>query len=200
MLIRLTLCAFLLSSAACAQSLWQTEFEVIGADLYMQGEITGRTPRAFAAVMDANPQITRIVQCEMPGSADDEAMIALSYDVRARGLATHLEAESEIASGAVDLFLAGTTRTMERGARLGVHSWSDGERDGIAYPRNSPEHTANAGYVRAMLGDDGFYWFTLEAAPFDGIHWMSEGEVAAFGLLTEPIRANDGHPACDRAF
>lgn len=200
MLTRLTLCLALLPACTLAQPEWQTEFHVIGSDLFLEGEITSRTPGAFAAVMAQNPQVTRIIQCEMPGSADDDAMIALSYDVRARGLTTHVGAESEIASGAVDLFLAGTTRTMERGALLGVHSWSDGQRDGIDYPRSSPEHTANLGYIQTMLGSGDFYWFTLQAAPFDGIHWMSEAEVSHYGLLTQPPLANDGHDDCDRAF
>ncbi len=113
----------------------------------MQGEIASRTPQRFAAVMARTPGITRIVQCEMPGSADDDAMITLSCDVRQRGLATHLDAGSEIASGGVDLFLADTIRTMERAEPLGVHSWSDGQRDGIEYPRTSPEHNANRRYV-----------------------------------------------------
>lgn len=190
----------LIPTCTPAQPEWQTEFNVIGTDLFMQGEITSRTPRAFTDVMAQNPGVTRIVQCEMPGSADDDAMIALAYDVRARGLATHLEAESEIASGGVDLFLAGTSRTMERGAQLGVHSWSDGTRDGIDYPRNSPEHEANLGYVAAMLGDGAFYWFTLQAAPFDDIHWMSQAEIAQFGVLTQPAMADDGRALCDQAF
>lgn len=190
----------LIPSCVFAQQEWQTEFEVVGSDLFMQGEITSRTPQAFTNMMAQNPGVTHIVQCEMPGSADDDAMIALAYDVRQRGLATHLEAESEIASGAVALFLAGTTRTMERGADIGVHSWSDGQQDGIQYPRNSPEHAANRRYIEVMLGNDAFYWFTLQAAPSDGIHWMSTAEVARYGLLTQPTRASDGHAECRDVF
>lgn len=190
----------LIPTCSFAQSEWQTEFEVVGSDLFMQGDITSRTPRQFAAVMAQHPGVTRIVLCEMPGSADDDAMIALPYDVRQRGLATHVGAESEIASGAVDLFLAGTTRTMERGAEIGVHSWSDGQRDGIDYPRTSPEHDANRRYVEVMLGSNAFYWFTLQAAAFDDIHWMSEAEVLQFGLLTYAPLPDDGRTDCNRVF
>ncbi len=37
-----------------------------------------------------------------------------------------------------------------------------------------------------MLGNDEFYWFTLEAASADDIHEMSLAEVERFGLLTSP--------------
>ena len=36
-----------------------------------------------------------------------------------------------------------------------------------------------------MLGADDFYWFTIEAAPADGIHIMSNEEIARFGLVTQ---------------
>ena len=30
-----------------------------------------------------------------------------------------------------------------------------------------------------------FYWFTLSAAPADGMHYMSEEEILRFNLLTD---------------
>ena len=75
---------------------------------------------------------------------------------------------------------------MEPGARIGVHSWydDDDEMDGVDYPRDAPDHELNRRYVEDMLGTDAFYWFTLEAAPADGMHYMTEAEIARFGLLT----------------
>ena len=40
-----------------------------------------------------------------------------------------------------------------------------------------------------MLGDDAFYWFTIEAAPADDIYEMSDAEIAEYGLLTAPMLA-----------
>jgi beta-lactamase class D len=164
-----------------------TRFTVEGETLYMSGEINSKTDEQFAAVIAANPQITTIVECDVPGSLDDDTMIPLSYQVRALGLNTHLTGNSEIASGGVDFFLAGVERTMEAGARIGVHSWSDGSRDAKDYPRDSPEHEANREYVADMLGDDAFYWFTIYAAPADDIYWMRPDEVAEYGMLTVPV-------------
>lgn len=163
-----------------------TAFEVDGDTLYMNGEINAKTLDQFEAVIATHPGIATLVECDVPGSFDDDTMIPLSYRVRELGIATHLTATSEIASGGVDLFLAGVTRTMAPGARLGVHSWSDGRRDAVEYPRDAPEHEANRAYVEAMLGDDGFYWFTIEAAPAAKIHWMSDAELSRYDVLTAP--------------
>lgn len=170
-----------------------TRFTVDGETLYMSGEINSKTDEQFAAVIAANPQITTIVECEVPGSLDDDTMIPLSYQVRALGLNTHLTSNSEIASGGVDFFLAGVERTMEEGAQIGVHSWSDGTRDAKDYPRNAPEHEANRKYIEDMLGDDAFYWFTIYAAPADDIYWMRTDEVAQYGMLTAPVMRNSSY-------
>ena len=165
-----------------------TQLEVRGEELWMNGEINSKTYDQFVAVLEENPQITTLVEEVVPGSMDDDTMIKLAYFVREKGLNTKLLAHSAIDSGGVDLFLAGASRTMERGAHIGVHSWSDGVRDAAHYPKDSPEHEQNRKYIEDMLGNDEFYWFTIYAAPADGIYEMKEAEIVQYGLLTEPIK------------
>ena len=174
-----------------------TKFTVDGETLYMSGEINSKTDEQFASVIAANPQIKTIVECDVPGSLDDDTMIPLSYQVRALGLNTHLTSNSQIASGGVDFFLAGVERTMETGAQVGVHSWSDGTRDAKDYPRDAPEHEANRKYIEDMLGDDAFYWFTIYAAPADDIYWMRPDEIADYGMLTSPAMENSAYVCPD---
>jgi hypothetical protein len=157
-----------------------------GSDLYVSGVVTSRSAAAFEQVIVENPQITTVVLMQMGGSLDDEAVLRMGYFLRDRGLNTRLSAQSAIYSGAVDLFLAGNRRSMAAGAVIGVHAWADGFGDASAYGRDAPEHRLNAQYTRDMLGSDGFYWFTLQAAPSDGIHEMTGAEIARFGLLTRP--------------
>jgi len=164
-----------------------TSFTVDGDMLFMTGEINSKTDEQFEAVIAANPQIKTVVECFVPGSLDDDTMIPLSYRVRALGLNTYLTADSEVASGGSDFFLAGVERQMETGARIGVHSWSDGFREAMDYPRDAPEHEANRAYIDAMLGQDDFYWFTIEAAPADDILWMTQDQIARYKLLTAPV-------------
>jgi hypothetical protein len=177
--------------AACAlaqNAVDRTTFDVRGDRVLMAGIITSRTPVNFVQMLDENPQVTTLVATVMEGSLDDQATIDMGYTVRSRGLDTHLEADSEIYSGAVDLFLAGNRRTMSRGAVIGVHSWVDGFGEGSAYPRGAAEHRLNRRYIADMLGDEAFYWFTLAAAPSDGLHLMTENEIDRYGLLTAPPR------------
>ncbi len=179
----------LLGACAIAENaVDRATFEVRGTTVLMGGEITTRTPATLRALLVRNPQITTVVQTVMPGSLDDEAVIEMGYLLRANGINTHLTAQSEIYSGAVDLFLAGAQRSMEQGAVIGVHSWADGFGEGTSYPPDAPEHRSTVRYTQDMLGSADFYWFTLQAAPSDGIHEMTLDEIARFGILTQPIQ------------
>lgn len=161
-----------------------TEFTVDGSDLIMNGEINSKTLDQFNEVIEDNPQISTLVEVDVPGSLDDDTMYQLVYRVRELGLKTHLRSDSRIYSGGVDLFLGGVERSIETGAELGVHSWSDGVNEAIDFPRGSPEHEANRKLIEDMLGSDAFYWFTIEAAPADAIHVMTSDEIVRFGLIT----------------
>ncbi len=165
-----------------------TDFRVEGDKLYMSGLINSKTQAEFEEVYAANPGITTLVEEVVEGSVDDDAMIKLAYRLRELGINTHLLADSEIYSGGVDLFLAGVERTMESGAVVGVHSWSDQFKEATDYPRDAPEHEQNRKYIEDMLGDDSFYWFTIEAAPADEIYEMNNTEIVTYGLLTQPIQ------------
>ena len=77
---------------------------------------------------------------------------------------------------------------MERGAHIGIHSWSDGVKEAKYLPEDAPEHVKYTDYTKKMLGSDDFYWFTVEKAPAEGIYEMSEEEILKYGLLTQPIQ------------
>ncbi len=179
----------LLARIAISDDAIPMTFTTDGAFLYLAGEIDSDTLDDFETVIKDNPQVTTLVACNIPGSLDHNTMIDLAYTVREMGLQTYLTATSMVASGGTDLFLAGVERTMEAGARIGVHSWSDGENDAADFPRESSEHDMNADYIADMLGADDFYWFTIYAAPAADMHWMTQAEVADYGLLTQPLIA-----------
>jgi len=165
-----------------------TEYRILGENMFLKGEFNTRTPQKIRSALLENPQVNTLVLTQMPGSLDDDSLYPFASWIRAQGYNTHLEKSSEISSGAVDLFLAGVERTMDKGARLGVHSWSDGEKEATDYPRDHSEHTKYINYTVAMLGSDAFYWFTIEAAPADGLHWMTQAEIERFGILTAPVQ------------
>lgn len=175
---------FLFGCAVAGNAVDRTTIEVDGARLFFNGVITSRTPSRFEAAIAAHPDVATVVLMDMPGSLDAGADHRIGRLIRTEGLDTHLTAASEIYSGAVSVFLGGNRRTADKGAVIGVHSWADGFGEGSSYPRDAWEHEDNVAYVRAMLGSDAFYWFTLQAAPSDGIHVMTDREIARFGLLT----------------
>lgn len=167
-----------------------TQFTADGRDVLVEGTLNAHTLDQFVAFMEQHPETERLVLLDVPGSVDDETNLQFGHLVRDLGLDTYLTADSEIHSGGTDLFLAGVDRTMERGAIIGVHTWAEGRREGVDFPREDPVHDEYEDYTRRMLGSAEFYWFTLEAASIDESHELSEREIERFGLLTQPILEN----------
>lgn len=183
----LGLIAAIAGCVALLNTVETTDFEAEGTDVLVSGTLNSRTLAQFEIFIEDHPETRRLVLLDVPGSVDDEVNLQLGHLVRDLGLATHLRASSEIHSGGVDLFIAGVQRSMEEGAILGVHSWGDGVSEATDFPRDDPVHEPYVAYTKRMLGDEAFYWFTLEAAPVETTHAMSEQEIRAFGMLTQPI-------------
>jgi hypothetical protein len=43
-------------------------------------------------------------------------------------------------------------------------------------------------YYDEMGIPQSFYWYTLEAASAEDIHWMTESELEQYNMLTSPIK------------
>ena len=166
------------------------KFRVKDNIAYGYGGTDDRSVAAVKKLMQEHPYVDTLVFKKMPGTSDADMNLRLARDIRRRGLNTHIEANSVIASGAVDLFLAGKQRTMECGALIGVHSWSvSGARSTI---RISPQDMGtdrrqkyHEDFLTDMGIDPAFYAFTRAAAEPENIHYMSMDEIRRFDLLTE---------------
>ncbi len=158
-------------------------FRVEGNQAFVTGDLGSGAPEDVANFLDEYPEVDTLVLVDIPGSNDDDANLAAARMVRAAGLATHVPADGEIYSGGVDFFLAGTRRTVEPGAQLGVHTWSGDGVEGRDLPRDDPEHQVYLDYFRDMGIPDSFYWFTLDAAPAEDIYIMSRAEMQRFNML-----------------
>lgn len=160
-----------------------------GVTAIMNGDIKSRTPKHWDNFIAEFPNINRIVMKDCPGSSDDEANVEVARKVHNHGVSIHLPSDAVIASGAVDFFLAGTTRTRDAGSQIGVHSWSDGNNEATDFPVGSEEHNLYIDYYKEMGFSqeeaEAFYYFTINAAPAAGIHWMTDGEIEQYKLLTE---------------
>ena len=119
------------------------------------------------------------------GSVDDEANLNAAKLVRAKGLNTLIPSDGIVASGGTDFFLAGTKRTVEDGAKIGVHSWAGAGIDNAAMlPKSHPEHQKYLQYYEEMGIASEFYWYTLVSASSDDIHWMTPMEQKKYQLAT----------------
>lgn len=155
----------------------------------MNGVIGSNTPKHWDNFIVANPDINKMIMKDCPGSEDDEANLQAARKVRQQGIAIHLSADAEIASGAVDLYLAGTTRTRESGSKIGVHSWADGgSNEATDFPIGHANHQPYIDYYIEMgfsqVDAEAFYYFTINAAKAADIHWMTDEEIGQYKLLT----------------
>ncbi len=165
-----------------------TSFEVKGDKAYMKGVIGPWTIQQVKDLIDQNPEVMTIVMVNVPGSLDDVSNLEASRLVRKAGLGTAIEKDGHIASGGTDFFCAGVRRTVEAGARIGVHSWGTGDEAFATandLVKDDPEHQKYLDYYREMGIPKDFYWFTLKMAPAAGMHYMTAEEIAQFGLATD---------------
>lgn len=140
------------------------------------------SPQAFAAMLAAFPQLEVIEFADAPGTSHDLANLRLGRAIRAAGLATHVPAGGSARSGAVELFLAGTRRTMDPGALFAVHSWRDElGREPADFAPEAPENRLYLDYYAEMgmtaEAARAFYAMT-NSVPHAGALWLQGAEMA----------------------
>lgn len=130
---------------------------------------------AFEAMMRAYPGIATLELIECPGTDDDAANLRLGRLIRHRGLATHVPAGGSVRSGAVELFIAGSRRSIDDGAEFAVHAWRDTDgREPGDYGIESPYNRAYVDYYREMgvPAAQAFYDMT-NAVPNSDARWLT---------------------------
>ena len=116
---------------------------------------------------------------------NDDAVFQAGRLLRQEGIRTRVPVDGEIYSGAVDFFIAGVSREYLDGGIVGVHSWSDGIVEGREVPRDNSLHEQYLDFYEDMQIHEEFYWYTLEAAPYDGIHEMTREELIQYKIIEE---------------
>lgn len=175
---------YLMTSAAYAHDHTPLSFTVSQNEIIATGEIDSNSLDLFEDLMAKHPGIDILVLANIGGSVDDEANVEFARFVRELGLITRVPSNGLVASGGTDLFLAGVHRILEPGACIGVHSWAAEDFTATDLPRNDPEHDRYLRYYQDVKIDEAFYWFTLEAASANDMHWMTSKQVNRFGLTT----------------
>lgn len=155
----------------------------------MNGDITSKTLKNFNRLIEQYPDIKIINMNQVPGSTDDETNLKVAQRVYDLGIATHIMDGGEIASGGVDFFLAGVKRTKGNDTSIGVHSWEGDGKTAMDFPKGHEYHLPYINYYTSVgftqQGAEDFYYFTINAAPASGIHWMTDEEIVRYGILKE---------------
>ncbi len=173
--------------------------EVVGQQFIAEGVVDGSSPAIMQEAITNNPNVKDLVLKWVPGSANDEANLRVARMVRDAGLTTIIPEGGIVASGGTDLFLAGTERIVGPGACVGIHSWAFSGllglvKEGREFPRDAEVHTPYLNYYAEVGIEEAFYWYTLEVADADGMHWMSNAEIERFDMATAPLADIDVDP------
>lgn len=165
-------------------------FTIAGDTVILNGTLGSKTYNQLLDLNANHRNVHTILFQDIPGSENDEVNLAIGRLIRRAGYTTHATASSLIHSGGVDLFCAGKERTVEVGAEFEVHSWCCGDNGEEAneIPIGGPAHAIMIDYFNEMLGTlvgEDFYYFTINAAPFNELHVMTMEDIARYGLATE---------------
>ncbi len=140
------------------------------------------SPQAFAAMLANFPSLEVIEFVDAPGTSHDLANLRLGRAIRAAGLATHVPAGGSARSGAVELFLAGTRRTVDPGALFAVHSWRDeAGREPADFAPDAPENRLYLDYYAemGMSADEASAFYAMtNSVPHSGALWLEGAEMA----------------------
>ena len=160
----------------------------------MIGPTDSASPEQFDAMLRDFPALRQLDMLEAPGTSNDIANLAVGRRIRAAGIATHVPHGGSVRSGAVELFLAGATRTMADSAQFAVHSWLDNYgREADDFAADHPAHRLYLDYYVEMGMTEtqarNFYAMT-NSVPHDSALWLGASDM-------RPWLANDRAPAID---
>ena len=164
------------------------QFHVNGTFAVAYGVIGSNTPNAVQDLITNSPEVSTIVMLACPGSEDDEANLEASTLIHEQGYKMYLPINGWIASGATDMFIAGSVRVAEiTPDPVGVHAWGDGGSieatdfpEGHEYHQPYIEYYVSTGFTQQEAED--FYYFTIYAAASNDIYWMTDLELDQYKI------------------
>ena len=162
----------------------------------MNGEINSQSLKNYNDLKKSFPNIKTINIIECSGSSDDEINLLLSRKVHDDDINTHIVDNGLVASGGTDFFLAGNIRTVGTNTKIGVHSWASEDEngnitEGADLPDEDPQHLEYINYYRSIGFTEeeakAFYFFTLDSASSDDMHYMTEDEIDEYRIFNTSI-------------
>lgn len=165
--------------------------EIKGNEAFLSGTLGTITYNQVKEMIDNYPEVKTIVLTHISGSVNDAVNLHTAMLLHNNNFTTKVLSDSDIASGGVDLFCSGIERIVEKGAKIGVHSWCCvNDLTARKISKEHPAHKYQLEYFTKVLGVNkgpSFYYYTLEAAAFDDIHYMSDEEIKSWTVATKFI-------------
>ncbi len=167
-----------------------SKLEIKNGEAFLSGDLGTIAYKQIKDLIKDHPEVKVLTLTKISGSVNDVVNMHTGRLIRKAGLITKVTSKSRIYSGGVDLFVSGKKRIIQKGAKLGVHSWCCvAEKTAADLPKDHPAHQYQIAYFSEMLGAKGkdFYFYTLKAAPFDGVHVMKKKELIEWGIATRLV-------------
>lgn len=162
---------------------------VNGQTIVLDGVINSKSLDNFNSLYSKHKSLKTVHIKNCDGSKDDDTNLKLSKRVHDLGLTTHLMENGSIASGGVDFFISGIKRTRGTNTKIGVHSWSGNGQTATDFPVGHANHQPYIDYYKSVGLSDAdakaFYYFTINSAPAESIHWMTDSEIEKYKLITD---------------
>ncbi|MGJ8654814.1 MAG: hypothetical protein ACSHX6_00075 [Akkermansiaceae bacterium] len=155
----------------------------------LDGIIDSNSLSQFNQMINEHPEIHTILFDQAPGSVSDDVNFLIGQQIYDLRLDTHIVDRGIIASGAVDLFLAGDNRTRGFNTLVGVNAWADSTNQQASdYPIDDSIHDFYINYylsigLRNQLAND-FYFFSINAADADDIYFLTEEDIQIYEIFT----------------
>ena len=154
----------------------------------VNGPLGHRVTKQLEALLSKYPDVKHVIMDKCSGSENDQELFKAGIKLQAHSVHIHLSSNSVIVSGGVDFFLAGATRSMDKGAKLGVHAWdSDNSYCATDLASDHPEHEeyidyySKIGYSREQAEE--LYWFIINSAEPSSLHFLTENELIKYQII-----------------
>lgn len=161
--------------------------EIGGAEAVLNGTLGTKTYVQISEMIANNPEVKKLFLLNIDGSINDAINMHTGRLIRQAQLTTNIGENGDVNSGGVDLFAAGFKREYTTGGKVGVHAWCcENGKSAHLLKKSDPAHGAQLTYFREMLGNElgpEFYFFTINAAPAESIHVMTQAELDKYLLV-----------------
>lgn len=158
-----------------------------GTRAALVAETDSYSPADFQKMLRAYPGIRVLEMADCPGTVDDYANLRLGRMIRARGMATHVPDHGSVRSGAVELFLAGVSRSAAPDAAFVVHSWIDENgREPDDFSADASVNKAYVNYYREMglTGTNAAAFYALtNSVPNNDVLMLGTADLAKYAAL-----------------